>query len=137
MCLPRPGTNAMQTHPKNHSALAAYVGIYQIRGDIAFKLALLLITIHVVSARVASEFKAAAAVPAPAAQKPSLKVFIAADGTLRLDPMSSTEASSADFKAALSNLVAKASGGPTVIALCLADNPMAKAVVGAGLAAAQ
>lgn len=127
----------MQMRHKNHTALAGLAGIYQVRGDLAFKLALLLISVHLVSARVASEFKAAAAVPAPAAQKPSLKVFIAADGTLRLDPTSSIEASPADFKAALSSLVAKANGGPTVIALCLADNPMAKALVGAGLTAAQ
>jgi hypothetical protein len=122
---------------KNHDALAAYVGVYQVRGDIAFKLALLLITIHAISARIVSEFKAVSAVTAPAAPKPSLKVFIASDGTLRLDPTASIEVSPADFKTAVSNLVAKANGQPTVIALCLSENRMSKALLGAGIAVAQ
>ena len=121
----------------NHNALAAYVGVYQVRGDIAFKLALLLITIHVISARIVSEFKAVAAVTAPAAPKPCLKVFIASDGALRLDPAATIEVSPADFKTAVSNLVAKANGQPTVIALCLSENAMSKALVGAGIAVAQ
>ena len=127
----------MQMRHKNHTTLLAAAGVYQVRGDVAFKLALLLIIVHAISANVATEFKAAAAVPAPAAQRPSLKVFIAGDGSLHLDSTSSTEATPADFKAALSNVVAQANGGTAVIALCLADNPMAKAIVGAGLVTAQ
>ncbi len=127
----------MQTRHKSHSALAAYAGIYQIRGDLGLKLGLLMLSVHLISARIASEFKAAAAVPAAGAPKPSLKVFIASDGSLRLDPKAPAGLSTAELQTAVSNRVAQANGGPTVIALCLSRGPMTEALVAAGLAAAQ
>ena len=127
----------MQTRHKSHSAMAAYAGIYQIRGDLGLKLGLLMLSVHLISARIASEFKAAAAVPAAGAPKPSLKVFIASDGSLRLDPKAPAGLSTAELQTAVSNRVAQANGGPTVIALCLSRGPMTEALVAAGLAAAQ
>jgi hypothetical protein len=127
----------MQTHRKSPTTLAAYAGIYQIRGDLGLKLALLLLTVHVLSARITSELKVAAALPAHEAPKPSLKLFVSTDGSLRLDPTAATGVSTAEFQAAVSNLVARAGGQPTVIALCVPQNQMTKALVGAGLAVAQ
>src|ERR1035441_4383906 len=127
----------MQTRHKSHSALAAFAGIYQVRGDLGLKMALLLLTVHVISARITSEFKAAAAIPAAGAPKPSLKVFIASDGSLRLDPKAPAGLSTAELQTAVSNRVAQASGAPIVVALCLSKGPLAEALVGAGLAASQ
>ena len=126
----------MQTRHKSHSASAAFAGIYQVRGDLGLKMALLLLTVHVLSARITSDFKAAAAVPAAGAPKPSLRVFIAGDGSIRLDPKAPAGLSTAELQTAVSNQVAQANGGPTVIALCLSKGPMSEALVAAGLAAA-
>jgi biopolymer transport protein ExbD len=124
----------MHIHHKSHSSPGAYAGILQVRGDLGLKLALLLLTVHVLSARITSEIKATASLPAQAAPKPTLKVFIDAQGALRLDSKGPA-VSTPQLQAAFSNIIAQADGRPAVVALCLPKNQMTDAVIKAGLAA--
>ena len=124
----------MQTRHKIYTSPGGYAGILQVRGDLGLKLGLLFLTLHLLSTQITSNIKGTAAMPAQTAPAPALKLFIAPDGAIRLDPKGPA-VSTAELQAAVSNVLVQANGRPPVVALCLPKTPMTEAVLKAGLAA--
>jgi len=115
------------------------LGLYQIRGDLFAKVSLFLLVAQLIAtARMASEFKAVPAAQAASGPKPSLTLFLDTDGSFHTEPPGGNQSASADLPVVISNAVRNAQGQTLTVALCLPDrNPLAKALVEAGLSVAR
>ena len=128
----------MRTKNRVLNGLGA-LGLYQIRGDLFAKVSLFLLVAQLIAtARMTSEFKAVAAAPAASGPKPSLTLFLDGDGSFHTEPPGANQSAPADLTMVISNALRNANGQTLAVAICLPDkNPLAKALVEAGLSVAR